>query len=510
MLLLPAHPSFPLPEGVDLGCLLLLLLLGAAAGVLLAGTAAAAVVALHRARRGRPRTAGGARDGGAVDRLTGLPTGGAFAAAVATALDGDGDADGDADEPGPPGGAEVAVVHLALDGFREVNLAHGRPAGDAVLAEVARRLRTGVRGGDVTARLGGDEFAVLLHDAEGADRAATRLLELLAAPVALEGPGAGPGAAAVALTASAGVATGGRPARELLAAAERALRAAKDAGGGCARRWDAAAERERAAEGAAAERLRRGIDDGELEVHYQPCVDVDSRVVSGVECLVRWRRDGELVPPDAFVGLAERHGLVADLGREVLAQAVRDAPLLAAAAGHDVVVAVNVSAPQLRDPALVPAVRRAVAELAPRRLVLEMTESVLVAEDDHTTAVLEALVEAGAHLCVDDFGTGYATLAYLRRRPFTAFKVDRSYVREIETDARTRALVEGLVLLAAATGMGLVAEGVETPEQARLLHGMGAPTQQGFLHARPEPLAGALWTIRRLARELREAPASVA
>ncbi|WP_432547336.1 putative bifunctional diguanylate cyclase/phosphodiesterase [Kineococcus sp. SYSU DK004] len=506
MLLLPAHPSLPPPAGVDLGCLLLLLALGAAAGVLLSGAAVAAVVLLRRARPGRSRGAGGTRDGGAVDRLTGLPTGSAFAAAVATALA------EDAAEPGRPegtGGTEVAVVHLALDGFREVNLAHGRPAGDAVLTEVARRLRAGVRGGDVTARLGGDEFAVLLHDAEGADRAATRLLELLAAPVVLAGPGAGP-AAAVALTASAGVATGGRPARELLAAAERALRAAKDAGGGCARRWDAAAERERAAEGAAAERLRRGIDDGELEVHYQPCVDVDSRVVSGVECLVRWRRDGELVPPDAFVGLAERHGLVADLGREVLAQAVRDAPLLAAAAGHDVVVAVNVSAPQLRDPALVPAVRRAVADLAPRRLVLEMTESVLVAEDDHTTAVLEALVEAGAHLCVDDFGTGYATLAYLRRRPFTAFKVDRSYVREIETDARTRALVEGLVLLAAATGMGLVAEGVETPEQARLLHGMGAPTQQGFLHARPEPLAGALWTIRRLTRELREAPVPVA
>ena len=205
-----------------------------------------------------------------------------------------------------------------------------------------------------------------------------------------------------------------------------------------------------------------------------------------------------LVPPEDFIGLAERHGVVADLGRAVLARSVADAPRLCAAAGRDLVVAVNVSAPQLLDPALVPAVRAAVEGLGRGRLVLEMTESVLVAEDPGTDAALDALVAAGAYLTVDDFGTGYATLAYLRRRPFTAFKVDRSYVRDLETDPRTRALVEGLVLLAAATGLGLVVEGVETRGQAELLRAMGAPTQQGFLHARPAPLEEACGVISGL------------
>ena len=184
-----------------------------------------------------------------------------------------------------------------------------------------------------------------------------------------------------------------------------------------------------------------------------------------------------------------------------------DVPRLRAAAGHDLLVAVNVSALQLADPELVPAVRRAVAQLAPTRLVLEMTEGVLLTPGPATQQALDDLVAAGAHLTVDDFGAGCATLAYLRRRPFSSFKVDRSYVRDLETDRRTRDLVEGLVLLAATTGMGLVVEGVETPAQAALLLRMGAVTQQGFWHARPEPLDEAVRTLHRLARSLAQAPA---
>ncbi|WP_432522301.1 EAL domain-containing protein [Kineococcus sp. SYSU DK006] len=493
--------------------------------VLLAGSALAAPAAagwlawrLHRERRQLRAWRAAAEDAGrraertreqlaavvAADPVTGLPTPAACTALLHAAQ-----------RTAAREERQVALLHVALDGFRAFNAGHGRAAGDAVLAEVARRLRRAVRGSDEVGRLGGDEFAVLVTDPAAAVDVAVRLLAVLAEPHDV-------GALPVRIAASIGVAhplPGAAP-QELLLAAEQAAGEAKAAGGGCVRVFDALPALRGEAERAAARRLRRALaadpadpagpggPDGRVEVHYQPSVDVDSRVVSGVECLVRWRRDGRLVGPDEFIGLAERHGVVAELGRAVLARAVRDAPALAAAAGRDLVVAVNVSAPQLEDPLLLPAVRAAVAALGGCPLVLEMTEGMLVAEDRGTQDALDALAATGAHLAVDDFGTGCATLAYLRRRPFTAFKVDRSYVRDLETDSRTRALVEGLVLLAATTGMGLVVEGVETPGQARLLQAMGAPTQQGFLHARPGPLEQAVATIARLRERLGAARAT--
>jgi diguanylate cyclase (GGDEF)-like protein len=440
-----------------------------------------------------------------TDPVTGLLTGAGFTACVATAQ-----------REAARGGYPVAVLQLGLDGFRAFNSAHGRAAGDAVLTEVALRLRSAVRGGDEIGRLGGDEFAVLLADPTAAVDVAVRLLAVLEAPHEV-------GAGRVTLGVSIGVAhrPGGQHGEDLLVAAEQAVADAKAAGGRCVRVWDASAARARGAELRTAEALRRAVaasvagvpghpEDGHLEVHYQPGVDVESRVVSGVEALVRWRRGDRLVPPEQFIDLAERHGVIADLGRAVLARGVADAPRLCAAAGRDLVLAVNVSAPQLLDPGLPAAVRAAVEGLRGRTLVLELTESVLVTEDPATEAALDALVAAGAYLTVDDFGTGYATLAYLRRRPFTAFKIDRSYVRDIESDPRTRALVEGLVLLAAATGLGLVVEGVETEGQARLLRDMGAPTHQGFLHARPAPLEQACEAIAALRERLGgNAPAAV-
>jgi len=418
-----------------------------------------------------------------TDPLTGLLCGGAFTEAVLSALG--------AREP-------VALLHLGLDGFRTVNTVHGRAAGDAVLAEVARRLRTTTRGVDALGRLGGDEFAVLLRDPQSDGAAvvdvAVRLLAVLAEPHTIAGR-------QVRVGAAIGVAHHGDGV-DLLPAAQNAVSQAKQAGGGCIRVWDEKLHRQHRADVETLARLSAAIGqpspENHLAVHYQPTVDVDSGVVSGVECLVRWRYQDRLVPPDEFIGLAEQHGLIADLGLAVLDRAVVDAPCLRAAAGRDLVIAVNVSAPQLADPRLCAAVSAAVRELGANKLVLEMTEGVLVAEDPVTQRALDDLVAAGAHLTVDDFGTGYATLAYLRRRPFSAFKIDRSYVRDIDHDPRTRALVEGLVLLAAAMGLGLVAEGVETREQAELLRAMGAPTHQGFLHARPEPLAQVVDTIREL------------
>ena len=447
------------------------------------------LLALARGSRRRVEALRQLADLAGTDPVTGLPGGAAFSELVTAAET------SRALRDGVPGVPDVAVLHLGLDGFRRFNAEHGRAAGDAVLAEIASRLRHSTRGGDVLARLGGDEFAVLLREAGGAGEVAARLLGVVAEPVEV-----GPSLRA-RIGASIGVAVASEQGSDLLRSAEQAMTAAKRAGGGCLTVWDPSAVDAGRDDELAAARLGQGLAT-ELEVHYQPTVDLDNAVVTGVEALVRWRRDGELVAPDDFIGLAERHGLIAELGRRVLATAVRDAPALAAAAGHDLVIAVNVSGPQLVDPQLLPAVQAAVGAVAPQRLVLEMTESVLVAEDETTQRALDDLVAAGAFLCVDDFGTGYATLAYLRRRPFSAFKVDRSYVRDIETDRRTCDLVEGLVLLAAATGMGLVVEGVETAGQAQVLRRMGAPTQQGYLHARPQPLADVVGSIRRLAATL--------
>ena len=445
---------------------------------------------MARASRRRVEALRQLADLAGTDPVTGLPGGAAFSELVAAAETAAALSGGTAAVV-----PDVAVLHLGLDGFRRFNAEHGRAAGDAVLAEIALRLRHSTRGGDVLARLGGDEFAVLLRDAGAAGEVAARLLSVVADPVEV-GP-----AITARIGASIGVAVASEQGPSLLRAAEQAMTAAKLAGGGCLQVWDPAAGDARRDDELAAARLAQGLAD-ELEVHYQPTVDLDSAAVTGVECLVRWRRDGELVPPDDFIGLAERHGLIAELGRRVLATAVEDVPALAAAAGRTLVVAVNVSSPQLGDPELLPAVQAAVRAIAPHRLVLEMTEGILVAEDAATQQALDDLVAAGAFLCVDDFGTGYATLAYLRRRPFSAFKIDRSYVRDIETDRRTCDLVEGLVLLAAATGMGLVVEGVETAGQAEVLRRMGAPTQQGFLHARPQPLGDVVGSIRRLAASL--------
>ncbi|WP_432510294.1 putative bifunctional diguanylate cyclase/phosphodiesterase [Kineococcus sp. SYSU DK001] len=419
-----------------------------------------------------------------TDPVTGLLSGAGFSAVVQDACRGPERA-----------AAPVAVLHLDLDGFRALNRAHGRAAGDAVLVEVARRLRTAVRGADEPARLGGDEFAVLLADPDAAVDVAVRLLAVLSEPYEV-------GATRVRVGVAVGVAHSRVAGAGLLRAAEAAVGAAKAAGGGCVRVWDEAADRRHDRRVRTVERLRAAVHaptgDNRLEVHHQPTVDVDAAVVTGTECLVRWVRDGVVVPPDEFVPLAEEHGLVADLGLVVLERAVAEAPVLHEAAGRALVVAVNVSASQLHDPRFLPAVERAVRALGEDRLVLEMTESVLVAEDEATTAALDAVVAAGAHLTVDDFGTGCATLAYLRRRPFSAFKVDRSYVRDLETDPRTRALVEGLVLLAATMGMGLVVEGVETPGQAHLLRRMGAPTHQGFRYARPAPVGEAARVVADL------------
>jgi EAL domain-containing protein (putative c-di-GMP-specific phosphodiesterase class I) len=243
------------------------------------------------------------------------------------------------------------------------------------------------------------------------------------------------------------------------------------------------------------EALRAGIDH-ELVVHYQPVVRLGSGRIAGVEALVRWRRGDTLVPPDLFIPAAEDSGLIVPLGQRVLAQVVADSGRLVAAAGGPIDLAVNMSAHQLHDPDFVHQVSRAVAAFGSSRLVLEMTETVLVQDDPHTARTLQRLTSAGARLSIDDFGVGFSSIGYLQHLPVSVVKIDRSFVRDIDTLPRARALVDAILVMASALELDVVAEGIERAPQAEVLRQAGCTEGQGYLYSRPQPLDDALQTLR--------------
>jgi EAL domain-containing protein (putative c-di-GMP-specific phosphodiesterase class I) len=236
------------------------------------------------------------------------------------------------------------------------------------------------------------------------------------------------------------------------------------------------------------EALRRGIAD-ELVVHYQPVVDLDNGHILGMEALVRWQRADELVPPDAFIAAAEESGLIVEIGERVLAQVIADAPILVAAAGGPLSLGVNMSAHQLREPSFLEQVRAAVVSLGASQLVLEMTETVVVQEDQESGDALRLLRDAGALLAIDDFGVGFSSIGYLQHLPVGMIKIDRTFTRDIDSDARAAALVEAILLMGSALELQVVAEGIERHSQVQRLRGSGCTVGQGFLYGRPQPLA---------------------
>ncbi|NEK57464.1 EAL domain-containing protein [Geodermatophilus sabuli] len=414
-----------------------------------------------------------------TDFLTGLPNRARFMAALAE-----------------PAGAEPGCVLVVdLDGFKAVNDVAGHDAGDRLLCEVADRLRGAAREEDVVARLGGDEFAVLVRS--GRDEAtalAERLVSLLDRehrPTAADGsPGSGP---VFAVSGSVGVAelrAGDDPA-DAVRRADVALRAAKAAGKNCVRSSGAALDRLVDRRARLARDLPSAIADGALTLVYQPVVGVADRRVLGLEALVRWEHP-ELgaVPPDEFVALAEDDGLIVPLQRWVLRTATTAlAPLLAD--GHDLQLGVNVSIRHLQAGCLVPDVAAALADsgVPPRRLMVELTESVLMGTDDHVEDDLRALRGMGCVISLDDFGKGHSTLARLARLPVDVLKMDRAFVAHIQDDPRSAALVRSVVELGPVLGMDVVAEGVETAGQLAALREVGCRYLQGFLLGAPVPAA---------------------
>ena len=385
-------------------------------------------------------------------------------------------------------GGETAVLLLDLDGFKEVNDAFGHDAGDALLCEVADRLRGVLRGSDALARLGGDEFAALVAAGreveENAEQLARRVVAVMGQPFAL-------GGREIRAGASVGVAlcpSHGRDADALLKAADLALYRAKQDGRGRHRLF-AAEMREELHHRRSLERdLRHAAERGQLDLHYQPIVEVAGGRLVGAEALLRWRHP-ELghVPPSFFIPLAEESGLVLPLGRWALERACRDAAgWTGGLAGLP--VSVNLSPVQFaREDDLVGRVARALAAsgLAAGRLVLEITETVLMRDQPATVAVLGELRALGVRLAIDDFGVGYSSLAYLRRFPVDKLKLDRSFVRDIERDPEDRKIVGAMILLGQTLGLETVAEGVESEAQLRCLAELGCDQAQGYLIARP-------------------------
>jgi diguanylate cyclase (GGDEF)-like protein/PAS domain S-box-containing protein len=413
------------------------------------------------------------------DSLTGLPNRALFADRLAYAL-----AQRRRDDL-------VAVLFLDLDRFKLVNDTLGHDAGDRLLVAAAERLSRCLRQEDTLARFGGDEFAVLLDGLEApeeATRVAERLTVALREPIFLDGQETFVGV-------SIGVAFGrpviSRP-EELLRHADLALYRTKANGRASYTVFDPSMHDQTARILELETDLRHALERGELILHYQPIVDLVSGRIAGTEALVRWQHPTRgLVGPADFIALAEETGLIAPLGAWVLKEACRQAARWqpSTATEPPFIVSVNLSARQFRSPDLADDVARVLREtgLPPAALQLELTERVLVEEETAALTVLRALKALGVRLAVDDFGTGYSSLGYLRHLPVDALKIDRSFVRGLETDPGCAAIVDAITALARALTIDVTAEGIETKEQLRQLREAGCAWGQGYLFGAPVP-----------------------
>jgi len=384
-------------------------------------------------------------------------------------------------------GEPVAVHCIDLDRFKVVNDTLGHPAGDALLKAAAERLRGCAREGDTVARLGGDEFAVVqcgvVHGAD-ASRLATRIVEAMAQPFDIHGQ-------QVVAGASVGVAMSpqdGLEPDELLQKADMALYRAKNEGRGAFHFFERAMDETLQARRLLELDLRRALGAGEFTLHYQPLYSLTEDRITGCEALVRWRHpERGMISPAEFVPLAEEIGLIGAIGDWVLRDACREAGSWPAG----IRLAVNLSPMQFRGRHLVESVVSSLAAsgLDPRRLELEITESVLLQDSAANLAVLHDLKSLGVRISMDDFGTGYSSLSYLRSFPFDKIKIDQTFVRDIIDDPNALAIIKAVTDLGASLGIVTTAEGVETVEQLEQLRRQGCQEIQGYLISRPVPPA---------------------
>ncbi|MBR1121796.1 EAL domain-containing protein [Bradyrhizobium lablabi] len=392
-------------------------------------------------------------------------------------------------------GKRLAVLYIDIDEFKGVNDALGHAVGDELLKAVAERLRLCLGEADVAARLGGDEFAVIQAAAES-ELETTRLVEAIHAairqPIECTGH-------LITTDASIGVAVasdGSVNPDQLLKNADLALYGAKGDGRRTYRFFEPGMDARAKARRMLEMELRRAITDGGFEINYQPIVNLRDGGIGGCEALLRWRHPQRgMISPADFIPVAEETGLINELGQFVLDTACMEA---AKWPGH-VRIAVNVSPIQFRSQTLALNVAGALAAsgLAPSRLELEITEAVLMRDDEVALATLHQLRALGVRIALDDFGTGYSSLSYLQRFPFDKIKIDRSFIKGIAEEGASSAIVQSVVNIAAASNMTTTAEGVEQEWQREMLRELGCTEMQGFLFS---PAVAAA-EIRRMLRE---------
>src|SRR5680860_855169 len=437
------------------------------------------------------------------DALTGLPKRAQMHDAIEALLD------------GPDGPGRVAVVLVDLDGFKLVNDSMGHIAGDLLLLAVSQRLTDALADGELLSRLASDEFAVMCPgpvDADGAVAVARRLTETLAAPFQIL-------AAELSVTASVGVALDAgaeASAADLLGGADAAVHLAKERGCGRIELADERLRRYATRTLHTTTALHQALKRGQLRLHYQPVVELGSGRILGAEALLRWvHPDRGLLTAADFIDVVEGTGLIVPVGRWVLRHVCQH--LRTWQVEHPqmpVTIAFNLSPRQLADSALVASIEAAVAESGcdPTGLIVEITEGMLCDDAGASAATFERITDLGAQLSIDDFGTGYSSLKRLQQMTVHGIKIDRSFVAGISAQGRDRVIVEATISLARALGIRVIAEGVETAEQARHLADTGAEDAQGWLWSNavsPEEFGALLRTGARLPQRAQRASPAV-
>jgi diguanylate cyclase (GGDEF)-like protein len=388
----------------------------------------------------------------------------------------------------------VVLALIDLDGFRDVNDSQGRSGGDALMRQVAERLQVSLPPNVQFGRFEDDEFAAIMESDNGDDAAmlAESLRGSLSRPIFMEQNWQ--------VTAGIGIAQApadGNTAEELSRRADLALRAAKRKGRGTVQTFEPVIEMDNAEKSFIRRELEAAIAACSLEVHYQPVVAAAGAGMIGVEALCRWHHPVRgAIAPSVFIPLAEQSGLMPALGEFVLRRALTDG-----ARWPNLTVAVNLSPLQIRDPKLLDLIAGIAHEsgIAPSRVILEITESVLIEDPQATQQRLEALRALGVGLALDDFGTGYSSLSYLQKFPFSQIKIDRAFVASLGSTATAGAVIQSIVTLGHALGMKVLAEGIETDEQRVLLRLAGCDEMQGYLFGKPRAAEVVDKAVARLA-----------
>jgi diguanylate cyclase (GGDEF)-like protein/PAS domain S-box-containing protein len=417
------------------------------------------------------------------DQLTGLPNRLFLAAHLPGAI-----------EDARRSGNMLAVLFLDLDRFKHINDSRGHETGDKLLKAVALRIRRTTRADDIVVRMGGDEFIVVLKTvatAQEINETASRISDALAAPVLIDGR-------PLVTTASIGVSLfprDGATMGELLRQSDTAMYQAKDRGRNNFQLFSPVMERKLKERIAVEASLRAALGARELDVHYQPIVDIASHRVVALETLLRWRHpEHGFVPPDRFVAVAEETGLIVPIGEFVLERAIQDAARWRAAGVEIVPISVNISAVQLQRSDLPATIARLTKThgISAGMLQLELTESAVFERresrnGESTQDAIARLRELGTRIAIDDFGTGYSSLSYLKQWRVDYLKIDRSFVRDLVTDMSDLAIVEAIIAMARHLNIEVVAEGIEGWQQLEKLRQLGCSYAQGYLLARPAP-----------------------